>query len=486
MSPRPRRSGTESRSPVLRFVARVSASFREEIWQLELDRLPFHRRQLVRIARLGYLCARGFLEDRSGMRAMALTYITVLAMIPVLAFCFAVAKAVGATTTLRERVINGFLDNHLDSSGPDAPPSIVELRTTIDGVLDHAEALDLRGVTTVAIVVLLWTVLKTLGAIERSFNEIWGVRRSRTFVRKVSDYLSITIVTPILLVVSVTLTTAAHDNSVVARLRDVSWIGTSIDQVFRFLPLASVWLGFTFLYFLVPNTKTRFTSSVLGGVVAGTLWQLAQVGHVRFQLFLANYEPLYAGFAALPIFLVWLQVSWMVVMVGAQLAHAHQNSLSYQRIARTRDADHAFHELVAMRAAVRIARAFLRGEEPWTSGMLAEDLELPEPNVEQALEPLVEAGILVPTGESSEAGFVFAADPGVVRVEHVLGAIRGERPSEILGATPADEQLAHLLGQLEDEAALSSSNRSLRELAESFEDAGAEPVGDPQPGFSAG
>jgi membrane protein len=441
------------------WLARVWLFFSRDVWHSDLGQLSRATRILHRTARVIFLAARGCVNDKCLVRASALTYITVLSLVPLLAFAFSVAKGFGFYHSLLKSSITPFLDDTFVQGS--------ELRAAIDRVLEFVNATNVSKLGVPGLVLLVFTVIKLLSTIESSFNDIWGVQRSRGVIRKIADYLTMVTVTPIFLFAATGLTIAAQSNGIVVYLRDAWHMGDVIDQLLRFLPLFAMWLGFSFVYMAMPNTKTRVSSAALGGFVAAVLWQLALVLHIKFQIGIARYNALYSSFAAIPIFLIWVNVSWVTVLFGAEVCFAHQSEESYVHVARSRPADHAFKEVVALRAMARIGARFLAGEEPWTASLLATDLGVPQRPLQEILNLLVARGILVETPRGQEDGFVPARDLDAIRVKAILDVLKGTvGPVAVPRRTAVDEQIDRLMDGFETELGESRHNVTVRQLAE--------------------
>jgi membrane protein len=433
--------------------------FSRDVWQHDLAQLSRATRYFYRTMRVIYLASRGFVQDNCLFRAMALTYITVLSLVPLLAFSFSVAKGFGFYEKLLVGTINPFVERTFAGSP--------EMHQAIDRVLEFVNRTDVSQLGAPGLVLLVYTVIKLLSTIERSFNDIWSVHRSRNVLRKLSDYLTMVLITPLFLFVATGLTLAAQNNAVVDFLRTTVGIGPLIDVILRLLPLLSMWLGFTFVYMVMPNTRTQFTSAVLGGFVAAILWQVALVLHIKFQIGIARYNALYSSFAAFPIFLMWMNVCWVTVLFGAEVCFAHHSEESYMHVARSRPADHAFKEIVALRAMTRIGASFLSGSRPWTDSRLSSDLAVPLRPLQEILGLLVARGLLAQTEGDDESPFLPARDLDSIRVTAVLDALRGA--SGLAAAPPSasvDGEIERLMSGLDAEARASHYNRTLRELAE--------------------
>lgn len=451
--------------------------YREKVFARELSRLSPWSARLNMALRVVYLATRGFIEDRCLFRASALTYITVLSLVPLLAFAFALAKGFGFYETLREKSIEPFLDSTFGPVVPfSAAPGAVsfalspqagssEMREAIERVLTFVDQTHVGGLGAAGLVFLLYTVVKLLSTIEQSFNEIWGVQRARSLVRKLTDYLAMVVVTPILLFTATAITTAAQDSAVVQEWTARFQLGGFFGVLLRLAPLFSLWVAFAFLYLAMPNARTRIRSAALGAVIGGTLWQLTLLAHLEFQIGVARYNAIYAGFAAFPIFLMWIQISWVTVLLGAQVCFAHQCAPSYwpespQALSvRSR-------ESVALRAMVRVAARSVAGREPWTSAELARDMNVSLRPLERVLNELVAARMLAWVRGGDGDSLVLATDLDRIHVQAVLEALEGPIARSETGAGALDRELAGILNGMEEVQGESRWNLPLRLLAE--------------------
>jgi membrane protein len=443
-------------------VGRAWRFFSHDIWQRDLGDLTGATRRLYKTARVIYLAARGVIQDDCFFRSMALTYITVLSLVPLLAFSFSLAKGLGLYRALVDDTIRPLIERTF----ADAP----EMHAALDRVLEFVNETKMSRLGVPGLILLVYTVIKLLSTIERSFNDIWSVRRSRSVLRKVSDYLTIVLVTPIFLIVATAFTIAAQNNAVIEFLRESMHLGVVVDVVLKLVPIVAMWLGFTFVYLTMPNTRTRITSALLGGFVAAVMWQGALVLHIQFQVGIARYNALYSSFAAFPIFLMWMNICWITVLFGAEVCFAHESQESYVHIARATETDHASKEIVALRAMTRIARTFLNGGEPWSVTRLATELSVPQKPLAEVLCMLVERGLLAEvTREKDEKdmAYVPARDIDTTTVKTVLDALKGGTgPAPAPVCNSVDDEIARLMCSLDQEERESSFNVSLKQLAE--------------------
>lgn len=477
--------------------------FSRSIWEIDLGRLSWTRAWLIKAARVVYLAVRGFVQDRCLVRAGALTYVTILSIVPLLAVSFGAAKGFGFYDRLMAETVEPFLDQTFGertapdpaatdgeerdagagageavegeasvaevsvgradaAQASDAETQMQDLRSTIDEVLAFVNETEFGKIAWPALLIFLYAVIKMLGTVETTFNEIWGVTRSRSLVRKISDYLSMVLVTPVLLFLGAGLAAAAKENTVVQEVG----LGAAVQTIARMSSWFAVLGGFTFLYLAMPNTKVRFTSALLGAFVATVLWLGVVELHVQFQFGIARANALYSSFAAVPIFLVFANLCWIVVLVGAELAFAHQAEPTYREVERPYPNDYAVREVIAVRSAARIAQRFLHGRAPATPGELALELGVPVRPVQEVLGKLAGAGVLADTERNDDVAYLPARPLDALRVTDVLVGLRGrvdDRDAPV--RAPVDAAVGRMLVEIEDAAVRSEHNRTLRELA---------------------
>ncbi|MEO2144632.1 MAG: YhjD/YihY/BrkB family envelope integrity protein [bacterium] len=404
------------RGVIGRLRQRVEAFLVKRVWDADLDGFSFLRRTAYRVARIGYLAVRGFRDHRCSTHASGLTYVTVLSIVPLLAMAFSVAKGLGAYERLRAEVVNPFLDRTFGANGVEGAAS--DLRSAIDKVFHFVERTDFGSLGAIGLLVLLWTGVKLLSAVEHTLNDIWGVRRSRTFARKFADYLSLVVVVPVLLMAATTVTTALH----------ADYLPEGLSELWpKFVAIGATVIGFTLIYRFTPNVKVRFSSALLGGLLAGGLWHLAQLAHVAFQVGVARYNAIYSTFAALPVFLVWLFVSWTILLMGAELASAHTTEPVFRRSFKALALGPAARRIVALKVVLQVAGAFRDGDAPLAPGLIAEQIKMPERLVNEVTSGLESAGILsvVEDGQDNGGALVLARDPAAVHLLDVVEAVDG-------------------------------------------------------------
>ncbi len=429
------------------------------VWSERPGERSARRAALTRVIRVLYASARGFGEHQLTFRAAALTYYTVLSLVPFLAFAFAVLKGFGAYRTFIDATVQPWLGATFGAN-----PALHE---AIQRVLEFVDATDVSKLGALGLLLLVYTSVSLVSTVETALNRIWGAKAARPFLRQVTDYVTLLVTTPILLLVGTTLAAAAQSSAVVDFLRDTLRLGAVIDSALRLAPVAVVGLALFAIYMILPNVRTRPASAAAGALAAAVLWQVALVLHVQLQMGVANYNKLYSVLGAIPIFLVWTWVSWVVVLAGAELAASHQNEPALRQSFQARRADQALKEAIAVVCAARITRDFLDGTPPRTAPGLGDLLEVPHPVVEEVLEALVRAGLLARAVAGREIGYLPARDPDGIRASAVREAVRRDpRADELRAAVERrlEPELAGVLHGFDEEARRPPNDLTLREL----------------------
>lgn len=365
-----------------------------------------------------YSISINFTTHKGPLRAAALTYTTVLSLVPFLAIAFSVLKGLGAQNALEPLLQRIAGDSE----------------ETISRVIAYVNNTNMKSMGAIGLVMLILTVVSLMGNIEEAFNAVWGVRETRSVQRRFSDYLSVVVVGPVLLLAATSMTSSLQSQWLLQWLIQNTYLGDAILLLFRFLPYLSVWIAMVFLYIYIPNTRIRFASAVTGGVIAGTAWELAQWGYFHFQVGVANYNAIYGTLAAVPVFLVWIYTSWIIVLFGLEIVFAHQHrghglfgSGAFRLTATGR-------EELAVALLLQVNLHFQKGGIPPSAQYLADQLNVPLLPLETVSEELERLGFLVAT-TGSESGWLPARDPSEVQVSEVIGALRGV--SALQAATPA-------------------------------------------------
>jgi membrane protein len=428
-----------------------------DIWRIPLEELPKRKSFLYRQLRMILLAYRGFKEDRVQLRASALTYYTMLSFVPVLALIFGIARGFGIESLIQEELMKNFEGQ----------------REILQWTLDFAQRMleMTRGgwIAGIGLLILFWSVLQVLGNIENAFNQIWQISKSRSYVRKLSDYFAILLFAPVLMILagSFTVVITARISQIAEGNSILGYIGPALIFLIRLAPYVMMWMLFMLLYIVMPNTKVKFGAALLAGIVAGTLYQFVQWGYVTFQVGVSRYNAIYGSFAALPLFMIWVHLSWLIVLFGAELSFAYQNVKQYEFEADTENISLLLYRRMLLLVMIRVVKNFERGLPPPTSDVLSEELKLPVRLVRRVLNELLDAGLVVETVTDNprERGYVPATDIGKITVSYVLKRWQ-ERGSHHIRLPDAEEyvHVEKMLNEYDLAAERSAGNRLLKEL----------------------
>ncbi len=413
-------------------IARAIDFFRKGIWKVRLENLSKVRAFAVGTARIFLMAVGDFNKNDCQKNATVLTYYSVLNIVPLFAVTFAIAKGFGLEKLVARQIFRFARDANWQA---DVTSKIIDFSRSL---LAHAKGEVIVGV---GIVVLFWTVISILGKIEDSFNTIWEARQSRAVVRKLTDYLSMLILGPILLALwsSVNILIVSE---VRVLMRDISLLGPMSLMVFflmKLLPFISIWLLLVVLYLVMPNTRVSVKSSVFAAIVAGSLIQVVQWFYIKFQIGVSTQSAIYGSLAAIPLFLAWLQVSWIIVLFGAEVASASEHYETYgfhpdySRIGASR------RRLLMLRIFHLLVKRFDAGKKPLASVEIGKTLEIPVRLVRRILYDLVDVDLVseITKGARKESFFQPARAVEDMTIKKALDAYEKSEADDI---SPADAQ----------------------------------------------
>lgn len=428
--------------------------------RLRIERLLFDRHDLpvkpanwlLDLLRYPFALVRDLLTGQLNLRAMGLVYTTLLSLVPLIAFAFAVLKGLGVHRDLEPLVYE-----FLRPIGERAGELTAQMMTFVENVRG-----DVLG--SVGLAFLLYTVIATIQKLEGAFNFAWHVERPRSLMRRISEYLSLMIIGPLFLVIVFGLFGAvANDDSMrwLTRYEPAGAIARALGVLGPWLFVTGV---FTFLYMFVPNTRVRFRAALAGGVTAGVLW--AASGEVFARIVAASTQmvAIYAGFAIFLAALIWIYLSWLILLIGAQLSFYVQNP-RYLRVGQTPvRLTSALRERLAFTVMLLIARKFVAGEPPWQQRSLAEDLEIPGSALASVVDSLENAGLVTLTEEEE---LLPARDLESIALQDILHAVRDERQYEtwLLWRARTEPIADQLAGAIESAVRERIAGMTLREFA---------------------
>ena len=404
---------------------------------------------VLRALRFPAAIGRDWLAGQISSQAMSLAYTTLLSLVPLMVFSFAILKGIGAGTHLHF-ILHEFF-RPLGNAANQLTESVLQFVANMRG--------DLLG--SIGLIFLTYTVISTMQKVETSFNFVWCVDRPRGLARRFTEYLSVMILGPILMAVALGLLGSALHSPAAQWLGASAHLAWLVHGAALLLPYAIVTVVFTFMYAFIPNTRVEFRAALIGGVTAGIIWALVGQIFTEFILYSSRLMVVYTGFAIVLTTLVWVYLSWLILLIGAELAFYVQFP---QYLPHGRDLlplCGSIREQIGLSVMYLIGRDYRRGENHWTAVRLAAELDVPGASMAPVLACLEKAGLIVATEGTS---FLPARDPGNIRIASVIEAVRAPpAPHRALAgraAAPAARVVAGMEAALRD----SLADRSLRDL----------------------
>jgi membrane protein len=440
-------------------IQELTRFLKEGLWEIRLRSLSPLKALGVRYLRVLILAVRGFNQDECPRRASALTYYSMLNIVPLAAVAFGIAKGFGLEKLVENRILQIAEQANWQSDITN------QILTFSRSLLEQTKGGLIAGV---GVVILFWTVISIFGKIEDSLNAIWEVKKPRPLVRKFSDYMAMMIFAPILLIISSSLTVLVA-GQVKVIVQKISLLGAFSSLIFfllNFLPYVSIWVLLTVLYVVMPNTRVPLRSGILGGVAAGTIYQIVQWAYIRFQIGASGYGAIYGSFAALPLFLVWVQLSWMIFLLGTEIAFANEHYETYGFHPDYARLSVASRRALTLRIFHLLVKRFTQGEKALGANHIAPLLKIPERLVQELLHKLMSAGLVTET--TRETGHDIAYQPGRsienITLKEVIDTFEQEGDTRI-PATEADtEKISLSLKKISEAIEKSPENVPLKDI----------------------
>lgn len=421
-----------------------------DLWSVDLrprSFLGFGTRALQVMIMVG----EGFVRDQLLLRASALTYVTAIALIPLLAVALSIVRLFDPNDRLASLAIE-----YIAAGSPEAQETLLEL----------VAGANIVGLGSLGAAVLFVSSIFALRHLETTLNSIWGVRKDRGIARRFSDYLAVIVVVPLFTGVAMSLGATLESDPALSRLLQVPGFAILHNWGLLHAPEFMLLLGFSFIYWFFPNTQVNARSALLGGALAAVLFSVAQHAYLGLSIGAAKYSALYGGFAALPLLFVWLYVCWAIVLLGAEFSFAHQNRDHYRLEVQSRTLGAAEVETLGLQMAVEIARAFRDDAQVPTAHGLANGVGASVRAVREVIDLLEADGILSQCSIEDEGeGFRLGRPAEGIRIIDVLDAIRGPR-GEIEGevATASSRVIREMIGDLDHATASYAASCSLADL----------------------
>ncbi|WP_018865020.1 MULTISPECIES: YhjD/YihY/BrkB family envelope integrity protein [Thioalkalivibrio] len=390
-------------------------------------------------------------EGQLTLRAMSLVYTTLLSIVPLIALSFSVLKAFGAHNAV-EPVVLGFLEP-LGEQGVEIANNVIEFVDNMRvGVLGF-----------IGLLFLVYTVIALVQKVELAFNTIWRVENSRNFAQRFSNYLSVILIGPLLVVSALGITATVMSTTAMQTVAGIEPFGTLITGVSRLVPYLLIMAAFTFIYVFVPNTRVRLFPALVGAVVAGLLWQSIGWGFATMVAGSTRFDAIYSSFAIMMLLLIWIYLAWLILLIGANVAFYVQHP-EYMTVRGLRlRLSGAARERMGLHLMQQVGQRFLDGRAPPTLDHVAHDLSVPGNALGEVAQALESAGLLVRAGADGSR-YVPGRDLERIRVDEILDALRQDADARALRRLEGDPAVEATLEELESARRDRLDGRTLRDL----------------------
>ncbi len=432
--------------------------FKFSIWQIEARKLKGVAALKLKTVRVIVLTVRGFTEDKISLQASALTFLSLLSVVPVIAMAFGISKGFGLEKLLEERVHEAFAGQEIVAE---------QIMTYARSMLEGTKGGMIAGI---GLLILLWTIMKLFNNIETTFNEVWQIKKARTFERKFTDYMSIMIFAPILVILSgsVNVFITTQIENITQSIELLELFSPLILFMLKFLPYTLIWLLLTLLYLIMPNTKVKVKAAIIAGVISGTIYQITQWAYITFQVGAARYGTIYGSLAALPLFLIWLQLSWLIILIGAEISYAVQHDTDYEHSDIVDKTSLSLRRKLALFVVNKIVEAFRKGEEPPSEAKLSESLSVPLSYITHTTQRLLECKIIneVLNRNTENKCLVPAIDIDKLTIDYVIKKLDnfGEESTFNIPETKANKEIINALNNFDKTIEAMPDNKKFKNL----------------------
>jgi membrane protein len=334
-----------------------------DLWRVPVHEVKGARNILLNVFRSLILAFRGFISDRLVTKASALTYSTLLAVVPIFAIIIGIARGFG---------FQAMIEAELTKLFPGQDSLLTMLFGFVQSFLEVSTSGVILGIGIVFLIAAVWSIMQS---VEIAVNDIFQIHRTRSISRQISDYLAAMLLLPVLLILSSGF--SVFINTAVAQSYILTFLSPVVHVLMVLIPYFICWIGFTLLYIIIPNTKVKFTNALLAGFIAGFAFQAFQYIYISGQLWVTRYNAIYGSFAAIPLFLLWLQLSWTIVLIGAEIAFAAQNVRNFYFEKESKNVSHRYRYFISVLFMNVLCKRFANEEGPMTMSELATQYQIP-------------------------------------------------------------------------------------------------------------
>ena len=427
------------------------------IWNTSLSEISKRKSFILKQMRILVLAARGFLNDKVQLRASALTFYSLLSIIPIAAIVFAIAKGFDVDNNIKIIIQEKF-----QSQAANLNWLVNEAQTAIEKTSGGYMA-------GVGIIILFWSVMSLLTNIESSFNHIWQIRTSRPWHRKFTDYLTIMLIAPVFIILSISITLFISINlpDYMTNAPILDFFKPVISFLIKFAPFLLSWLALTILFIIMPNAKVKFIPALISGIIAGTLLQVIQWLYIDLQFGISKLGAIYGSFAAVPLFIIWMQSSWIVVLLGAEISFANQNVSRYELESEALNISAYQKRALMLMILHMIIRNFSLGEKPISASYIAANLKIPVRLARDILQDLSNVNIvsIIHANEEKERLYQPAIDINKLTVSFVFSRLDKKGVEQIMVIRNKDyEKIVSMLEKFDKLIAKSDANILIKDL----------------------
>lgn len=430
------------------------------VWEDDLRVLTGVRRYLVFVSRVLNLLVKELMGGQLNLRAMSLVYTTLLSIVPLLAVSFSVLKGFGVHNRIEPLLYN--LLTPLGTNG-------VEIADMIVGFVENVKV----GVLgSVGVVLLIYTVIALLQKIESAFNFVWQIDHLRSLSQRISNYLSVTLIGPVLIFSAIGFTAMVLNTETAQQLASIEPFGTLMLYGSKLVPYVLVCLAFTLIYIFIPNTHVQFTAALVGGVIAGVVWKITGWGFAAFIASSSKYAAIYSGFAIVIMLLIWMYLSWLILLVGSQIAYFVQHPKYMTLHREPLVLSNRMREQLALRLIYLVGYNYFHGKAAWSFDRFVEYLDLPGEPVHHLLGVLVDAGYLIEVDKEGVQVYLPLHDLEKIRLVDVLADVRSSRESRLMGLQQLApvEAVDRLVSELNAARQAALGERTLRSLVQAVDE----------------
>ena len=424
------------------------------VWGKQLPKAGPPGQVLAVILRYLFAMVRDFFSGQLTMRAMSLVYTTLLSIVPLLAFSFAILKGFGIFNQLEP-----YLADLLSPLGPQGERITRQLLDLVDNVRGSV----LGGV---GLAIFLWTAISMVQKIEESFNYTWYVSKPRSFSRRFTEYLIVLLVGPLLMVTAIGMLTSIQSNNVVQWILNNEALGPVFVLVGKLMPYLLISGVFTFLYYFMPNTKVHLKSALVGGVAGGFMWATIGAIFTNFILYASRTLAVYAGFAVAITTLIWLYVNWLILLIGAQLAFYHQRPAFLRTGRQEPRLSNTMRERLALNVMIEVGRAFRSPGKGVTPSDICERTRIPSIALMPILLALEDAGMLLATEQEE---LLPGREMSRLKLRDILDVVRVQGETGSHREPKWDIAVAELGDALDDAVAGVIADRTLSDVLDEYE-----------------